>query len=167
MLRELAVIGVTDIDTLELNRAGKLSPKQRSMLNRKAWIEGWGLVVWLVLTVIALHVFRSENWKTSQMTTMCAGFLIVGQFFIIPAAIHQREKYLLEVSQGAVQSVEGQVTWYKQEDAESVTCWCHIDEHKFQIPVESYYLLKDHIRYRLYYTPDSEILVNLEPVNWE
>jgi hypothetical protein len=145
-------------DELALNRARKLSPRQKQRL-----IRDGALYAAAGLTVLAPTALIFINNDLSFWWTILFGLLLGGLGFYM---LWQARASWQDAHHGIVSQIEGKVTLRVSSGARRATnVYYVLREFEFFVPVRAYYALVEGINYRVYYTPKAQKIVAIEPSN--
>ncbi len=105
----------------------------------------------------------AESGRFGAFTVVIAGFGLLALRFS-----HYGRSYGVELAAGRVASVDGFIrVRHSSSSGESGTYHSYyytIDGHEFESSEEGAQLLDPQSRYRIYYVPDTDMMVNIEPL---
>lgn len=189
----MAVANRFTLEDVELNKKGKVSPRQLAMLGWRSWspmwtstsaMLGWFLTLWIAhaLMPTSLEMWLMKKvwfWKLIGITILGITLTTVGSFLASFLRFGRRTFMLfLDTLQGDVQSVQGRVnpSWEEVDatglgkargDKISIFKYC-VKDMEFDVTSAGYNLLVskyDDYRpaVRLFYAPRSKMLLSVVP----
>jgi hypothetical protein len=153
------------LEALPDNRRGKLHRSQM-----KQFIPNILISLLLVIVPIGIIVYQVlSNDLSLDLGDLDTGMLIMGVVFLalILVGLYRLISLLSDMMGGWVESVEGIGTKKVEvkEDAEGDTSTYYyyvVGEMEFQVKKPAYRAFEEHREYRVYYTPSSKQMVNIE-----
>jgi hypothetical protein len=157
-----------DPDSLEANRGGALTPKQRAWVGKveRAWWKN-ELVGAAIFAVIGVLILTSSggNYPAVERLAVGLGFLAVAAFFLF-RSIPGTNPLARDERSGKVETVEGPFGKHSfsspSRRGSQTTYYFDIGERHFEVGYETYKAAPDHGMMRLYVLPDSHKVVNFE-----
>jgi hypothetical protein len=148
------------LDALPNNRQGRLASHQYSRLYRHVFWKAVGLLV--VAGVAFYWVFQLGGGDFS-IPALVLDAILVGFFFYF---IYSLSRTVRDLLQKEVLVVEGigkkKMVVTDDDDGEQRTYYYVIGDQQFVVSKKGYEALLEGERYRAYYTPASNVLVNVE-----
>jgi len=151
-------IGFSSADVTE-NRAGKLTERQRGRLNRKLIFSILSFVWVIVLMVIALMILGLvEGGGPARLFI----FAVAGAFMAMRA--FDIWKVLQDLGAGSVLVVEGKARTKRalQNTTTRRRYRLDIEDTVFWLTAREQRTFRDGVRYKVYYTPNSKLVVAAE-----
>lgn len=140
---------------LTINREGVLSTRQRLSLFGRVVLYLLAMAAGAFVALVALNNHQAE----ASFALICAVLLLA--FAVLLWRCYAN---LSDAWRGRVTMAEGCVTATHDSDADSVCCYYHLGDLRFAVSEAGYEALTQGETYRLYYTPRSKTLVNIESV---
>ena len=159
------------------NSAGKLAPEQARLLRDTAPDVGWRLFVLFGFAIaigaggagVYLREAIQQGVTTARLEGIGAGVAWTAIWIaIIVMQFRARARQQRDANAGRVAVYEGIVTkWegWKHSGSDSANTWVYrylCDAGTFEVSQAAYRALADGLLYRVYYTPESKQLVNIE-----
>ena len=154
-------------EDLAANREGYMTKKQRVYLGnqRSLWMSA------IVLAVIACPILSTYAiWNgiqihdsTSSRVGIIALICVVTGGFAIYAATRRRI-YNADVYKGNVSMTEGSIVLDVDSGGRRVEYYVGIGNRNYRISKSAFLAFKNHNEYRLYYAPNSRIVLSAEPM---
>lgn len=139
---------------MELNRNGKISPRQRWSLLR-AMLPN---LFWLLLLAGGIVLGSSQQFLSQNILV----FLIVG-FFLLMSGIEVAQT-LLDLTVSPVTRLEGQGHKKVEGSGNHTHHTYQIGQEHFGVSDKAYDALTDGWNYRVYYLPRTKTLLSIEPI---
>ncbi len=161
--RALEQVGVRHDQALNANRAGRQTAGQRAGLIKKVasnllWSAGTG-IAWVVFSYM---LFTRSDWK--GLLAVSAFLALVLIFFLSSV-----RKELLDLASGSVQIEEGPVTKYSRSNnsgrSSYTSYYYQISQYSLEVSRYAYDALIEG-SYRVYFLPNTKILVNIDPLSY-
>ncbi len=154
-----------DQSALEMNRQGKLAPSQRARFRR----AGSSYFRWAAIFA-ALGVGAVILVVTKEQPVDLGGVAAIILFFggISVYMFYRWSRESADSRRGIVEMTEGSVHKYTRDvsgSSSNTTFYYYgINDLSFEVPPGAYNALIEHVRYRIYYTPVSNQITSIEPV---
>lgn len=159
-----------DPDSLEANRGGGLTPKQRAWVGRveRAWWKN-ELVGAGIFAIIGVLILTSSggNYPAAVRLAVGLGFLAIAAFFLF-RSIPGTNALARDERAAKVEAVEGPFGKHSVHSPSRGSQGSHpfyyfdIGEQHFEVGYQTYEAAPDHGMMRLYVLPDSHKVVNFE-----
>lgn len=161
----LADVNQFSLEALPDNRRGRLHRSQM-----RQFIPNIIVSLLLIMVPIGIIVYQVLYQDLSlDLGDLDTGMLIMGIVFLalVLVGLYRLISLLSDVMGGWVESVEGMGTKKVEvkEDAEGDTSTYYyyvVGDMKFQVKQPAYRAFEEHREYRVYYTPSSKQMVNIE-----
>lgn len=144
-------------EDLALNRAGKLSPRQKQRLVRDGVFYAAGGLI-----ILALLAFMLTRGDVSLGSIIIFSLILggMGVYLLWQAKAHGQDAH-----HGIVSRMEGKVTLRVSAGPRRSTIVYYVVRGvEFTVPVQAYYALVEGLNYRLHYTPQAKKVLSLEPL---
>lgn len=151
---------------LGANLAGNLSSAQKLWLRLEVafWVALAGLESALVITIWVLY-FRFHIQQLLSAGLFWSTILII----CVITCIVYAKPILEELTEGTVNEITGVVSkhlsYVSSKTGAGAFCSIEIRNHLFPISPYVYDVIADHQSYRLFYTPQNNTLLNIEPLS--
>jgi hypothetical protein len=150
------------------NRDGRLSKKQLHLIYQRRATYMHLVCAFLVMAIVCalygmsrLFVFQETNLMTLIIAMM--GVSMLCGFY----ANLQFSKYNSDLYQGEVAVQEGRVTLDLFGSNSSAQFYVRVGDEKFAISKQTFLSFKNRDMYRLYYAPNSKVLLSVEALREE
>jgi hypothetical protein len=162
-IKALRQIGVLNADDLEINRKGYLSPRQKRkpILIIILWT---GLAVFEIVVLIAILLyelsFQQNPWVsliTFAVLTFCSALSLLNG-----------KPYWRDLKTSKVKTVSGKsfkkYSFISYGKSSICLCSIRVSNRVFGVSPALYNVVVENKSYRIYYLPDSKLMVNIEPI---
>jgi hypothetical protein len=150
--------GVASEADLASNRQGRLTSRQRRTLLSELRFDLSNAFILLGVAVAVLYFGRQRS--------ELIGYLSLSGFFLFLAVIMLSavHKQLSDWLSGRVMTDQGRVTLDAAGHSGNDVHYFRLGNNNFEVPYRAIKALLPEYKYRLYYTPKSHRLVNIEPI---
>ena len=155
-----------DVEALPANRRGELTPTQQRLVRgrRRAWSAAL-LVFALLLIVCASQdlLFGQHDPAAGRSDALLA--LLLGGALLALRFTRVGRSHAATIAAGKVSSVDGFVR-VGSSSGDGHTAWHYrIDDHEFDTTEDGAKAIDARSRYRVYYLPGTDIMVNVEALD--
>lgn len=158
------------LQDMQDNRSGRIGPAQgkrllpKLLLGAGIMLPSTGFLIFILYSLLfAPGADPSRNWINVLIFT-----LVTGVFVVIGGVMAW--KAVADLMQGSVTMIEGvgqklrRVSRSSSNRGTTITYYYQVDDQRIAIPERAYAALVDGLRYRVYRTPRSGVLMSIEPL---
>ncbi len=162
-MKALRQIGVLNVDDLEINRKGHLSPrqKQKPILIIILWT---GLAVFELVVLIALLLYELSFQPNPLISLITFAVLT----FCSALSMLNVKPYWRGLRTSKVKTVSGKsfkkYSFVSYGRSSICLCSIRVSNLVFGVSPALYNVVLENKSYRIYYLPDSKLMVNIEPI---
>jgi hypothetical protein len=146
---------------LDANRAGRLTPAQAQRLRGKRRGRGAAL---LVFGALCIGFGGWDLATTDGGHSDAVGALVLGVILIAMRWSNFGQSYAAQIAAGRVAWVDGPIRIRSITGDSHEAYWYEVAGREFQTTEEGAKAIVEKLRYRVYHVPDSDLMVNIEPL---
>lgn len=155
-------------DALDANRSGALTDKQARELRSRRRTRG-SVMIAIALLCIAVGGWNALGPAAAGERVGAWTVLIIGAVLLAMRFTAFGRSYAAELAAGRVASVEGSIrvrhhTSNRDSGGGRDAYYYEVAGRAFPTTEQGAALIDPSARYRIYYVPDSDIMVNIEPI---
>jgi hypothetical protein len=150
-----------ELAALDANREGLLTSTQTQRLRGKRRARGGAL---LVIGVLLIGFGGWDLATTNGGHSDAIGALVLGVILIALRWSDFGKSYRAQIAAGKVVWIDGPIRIGGMSGDNHVAYWYEIAGHEFPTTEEGAKAIVEKLRYRVYHIPDSDLMVNIEPL---
>jgi hypothetical protein len=161
-IRALIEANGFEFAALDANRAGRLTPAQAERLHGKRRGRGAAL---LVFGALCIGFGAWDLVTTDGARSGAIGAAVLGVILIAMRWSSFGRSYAAQIAVGRVAWVDGPIRVRSSTGDSHAAYWYEVAGREFQTTEEGAKAIVEKLRYRVYHVADSDLMVNIEPLN--